>query len=276
MRSLKQYVAWNFTNVFFPLFFFYSLERANFFQAYDFFWPFASDIMCRLLYPFFLPSIVDSSRSLSHITHLSFSVFFISPRRGRSDFISRDHLSYPWFPSRHYFPDITQTYTHSHTHFLPFSCPLSFLLAAALQRRVRSRTLSSYILPILCTFQLSSCLLNPRPSAYPFLLSEGHWNRIKLYAGFSMRPFPPGAMKGGIRHASGPDLGEIGGSRSNGGSDEISSWPFIKRRNVGRGEKVENDEEKRTCYPFVQGDICNSRPMAENKKKRQPQKEEAI
>lgn len=40
-----------------------------------------------------------------------------------------------------------------------------------------------------------------------FLLSEGHWNRIKLYAGFSMPPFPPVAMKGGIRHGGRRKMG---------------------------------------------------------------------
>lgn len=87
------------------------------------------------------------------------------------------------------------------------------LFSSLLQRlRCNARPISYY--PLTCRRFFTSGTFHPTART-PFLLSEGHWNRIKLYAGFSMPPFPPVAMKGGIRHDGRSSRRKMGRSRLN-------------------------------------------------------------
>lgn len=84
--------------------------------------------------------------------------------------------------------------------FLILSSPAEY--SRTLQRDVRSHAILLRVADSLPARHFSTP--PSRPAHTLFLLSEGHRNRIKLYAGFSMPPFPPTAMKGGIRHDTRP------------------------------------------------------------------------
>lgn len=119
-----------------------------------------------------------------------------------------------------------------HCNFYPFlilSSPAESISIRARCNAVSDLTLSSYVSPILYPRHFSTPY---RPAHTLFLLSEGHWNRIKLYAGLSMPPFPPGAMKGGIRHdgRSGRRNGEISFQRGQNFPGLLSNVPIGLRR----------------------------------------------
>lgn len=149
-------------------------------------------------------SFVDSiRRDRLHNTSLHLSTFTRISFFARWSLISRAQSSLSRFPLR----DII---------FLPSHLPSSFsLVPSRLLQRLRALqraldlTLSSYVSSILYRH------LSHLTARTPFLLSEGHWNRIKLYAGFSMPPFPPVAMKGGIRHGGRFGRRKMGRSRLN-------------------------------------------------------------
>lgn len=116
--------------------------------------------------------------------------------------------------------------------FLILSSPAESISIRARCNAVSDLTLSSYVSPILYPRHFSTPY---RPAHTLFLLSEGHWNRIKLYAGLSMPPFPPGAMKGGIRHDSpirSEKWGDLIWTRTK------FPWPLIKRPNRSTSETV--------------------------------------
>lgn len=177
--------------------------------------------VCAACNLFFRPFVVDFCRSLSE-DH--FSLFFISPHSVEFYFL---WWSLPFVPlfSQHHLPIGTHGQPHTFSSLSPFfpSPPLSLslftlfyslftlsfsLLLSSCTSVATPRPISRY--PLTCrrffiqkTPFNSLCL--PNPQRAPFLLSEGHWNRIKLYAGFSMPPFPPGTMKDGIRHGRHPE-----------------------------------------------------------------------
>lgn len=114
-------------------------------------------------------------------------------------------------------------------------------------------TISSYVPPILYpenTFQLP---LPPKSSARAILTV-----RRTLKSHKALRRIFHAAISAGHderRYPSWPAPRtrpkEIGRSRSNGGSDEISSWPFIKCRDTGEGEE---NGEKRSRNPSIRGE----------------------
>jgi len=131
-----------------------------------------------------------------------------------------------------------------------------------LQRlRTLQRPISRY--PLTCRRFFTRDTFHPTARA-PLLLSEGHWNRIKLCAGFSMPPFPPVAMKGDIRHGDRSDRRKMGRFQR----DRMKfPWPLIKRpdamtekrksvaigliRSGKRGEnKKERFKKKRSGYSY--------------------------
>lgn len=141
----------------------------------------------------------------------------------------------------------------SHHYFLSIFHP--FLILSSPTRSIRARcnaasdlTLSSYVSPILYPRHFSTPFIPPAHAI--FLLSQGHWNRIKLYAGFSMPPFPPAAMKGGIRHdgRSGRRNGKISFER---GQTKFP-WPLIRRPDRSTSETA---TEKRIRKPFSGGKL---------------------
>lgn len=150
-----------------------------------------------LHYFFFLLSILSRHDSVR-----SSPQYFSSSFRTHPDFISRAMISprarfsLPRFPPYHYFLAVTSSVTLFSPHLLRCLRTL---------QRASDLTLSSYM----------SSILYSRHCCTPFLLSEGHWNRIKLYAGFSMLPFPPVAMKGGIRHGGRSGQRKMGRSHLN-------------------------------------------------------------
>lgn len=161
-------------------------------------------------------SFADSVRSPRQYFSSSFHI--------HPDFISRAMISpravsaLPRFPSRHYFLAVASSAVLFSSLFGPCS----------VFARCNARPISRY--PLTCRQFFTRDTFHPTTRA-PFLLSEGHWNRIKLYAGFSMPPFPPVAMKGGIRHGgrSSPEKnGEISFER---GRTKFP-WPLIKRRTM--------------------------------------------
>lgn len=122
------------------------------------------------------------------------------------------------FSSRHYFLSITSSIPFSSSHL-----PREVFAQAATRRPI-----SRYPLTCRRFFTSDTFRPPPLPPAHAiFLLSQGHWNRIKLYAGFSMPPFPPAAMKGGIRHdgRSGRRNGKISFER---GQTKFP-WPLIRQ-----------------------------------------------
>lgn len=145
------------------------------------------------------------------------------------------------FLAQRWSPILTSLSRFSSRHyFLSIAISIPFLFSHLPQRAsIRARcnavsdlTLSSYVSPILYPRHFSTPY---RPAHTLFLLSEGHWNRIKLYAGLSMPPFPPSAMKGGIRHD--------GSIRSEKWGDLIWTrtkfpWPLIKRSNRSTSETM--------------------------------------
>lgn len=153
--------------------------------------------------------------TFSSASQFSFADSFRSPRQYFSssfhihpDFISRAMISprtvssLPRFPSRHYFLAIASSVVLFSSLFGPCS----------VFARCNARPISRY--PLTCRQFFTRDTFHPTTRA-PFLLSEGHWNRIKLYAGFSMPPFPPVAMKGGIRHGGRSSRRKMGRSRLN-------------------------------------------------------------
>lgn len=133
--------------------------------------------------------------------------YFSSSFRIHPDFISRawsllSRSSLPRFPLYHYFLAVTSSVTL-------FS---SLISSCSVFSRCNARPISRYPLTCRRFFTRGTFHLTART---PFLLSEGHWNRIKLYAGFSMPPFPPVAMKGGIRHGDRSGRRKMGRSRLN-------------------------------------------------------------
>lgn len=176
-------------------------------------------------------SFVDSVRSPPQYSSSSFRI--------HPDFISRAMISPPRTVLFH---DFLRAIIFSPSHLpSPYSRPTPHLLQRlrALQR-ASDLTLSSYVSSILYPRHLSS----RRPRAL-FLLSEGHWNRIKLYAGFSMPPFPPVAMKGGIRHGGRSGRRKMGRSHLNRGRTKFP-WPLIKRPDAERrlrkrGRRLQSD-----------------------------------
>lgn len=130
---------------------------------------------------------------------------------------------------------------------IPFSHP--FISRRVFAHVATRRPISRY--PLTCRrFFTRDTFRDPsiHPAHTLFLLSEGHWNRIKLYAGFSMPPFPPTAMKGGIRHdgRSGRKNGKISFER---GQTKFP-WPLIKRPDRSTSETV---TEKRSRKSFDGG-----------------------
>lgn len=134
--------------------------------------------------------------------------------------------SLPRFPSRHYFLAPSHPLSFSFSISTPFLLLSSRLLhhLRALQRRPISRY------PLTCRRFFTRDTFPPFSNCAPFLLPEGHWNRIKLYAGFSMPPFPSVAMKSGIRHSgrSGRRNGEISFER---GQTKFP-WPLIRHPDI--------------------------------------------
>lgn len=169
--------------------------------------------MSLALFFFHPPSSILFRRFLSIGSSSSF--------RTHADFISRARSflgTLPRFPSRHYSPAVSST---------SISSSLSPPFAAV---SARCNALSSYVPPILYPFTL--------PLARLTKMSEGHWNRIKLYAGFSMPPFPLAAMKGGIRHSGRSQAGRNGEISFERGRTKFP-WPFIRRPDAGSAtEKV--------------------------------------
>lgn len=152
-------------------------------------------------------SFVDSvQRDRLHNTSLHLSTFtrisFFA--RAMISHLARAVLSFSISSSRHYFHAVTSPVV---LFSRPFPPPAASSRATT---RARSHAILLRVVDSLPRRHLSH--LNART---PFLLSEGHWNRIKLYAGFSMPPFPPVAMKGGIRHDGRFGRRKMGRSRLN-------------------------------------------------------------
>lgn len=154
---------------------------------------------------YFFPSRVSPSPisfdhfSKTHLDVFAFARISFLAQRWSPILVSRSRFS-----SRHYFLSITTSIPFSSFHL----SQRASLSAHAATRRPISRY------PLTCRRFFIRDTFRPSPDLLAhtlFSLSEGHWNRIKLYAGLSMPPFPPGAMKGDIRHddRSGRRNGEI-------------------------------------------------------------------
>lgn len=148
--------------------------------------------------PIAFDSFHDTPLHLSALTRISFLAMIPLARSSSSIFFTL-LFSRPITPFLSLSLSYSLFFLSSLSFYLFFSSPRLLHHLRVLQRRPISRY------PL--TWRRFFTRATPCPSSLvlrlraPFLLSEGHWNRIKLYAGFSMPLFPPVAMKAGyIRH----------------------------------------------------------------------------